>query len=89
MTAGPNSPPTPGGMHREESLPMGDIQKLLEHDAIERREIILNFCKEVNCFNFFFICKIMNSLKGLALKVLTFALPLLSLSPLYLLILFT
>ncbi|KAK7097003.1 calpain-15-like isoform X2 [Littorina saxatilis] len=40
------SPPTPGGLHREESLLMVDIQKALEREALERRDIIMAFCKE-------------------------------------------
>ena len=46
-TSEPVSPPTPGGMHREESLLMEDIQKLVEQDALERRRLIMAFCKEV------------------------------------------
>lgn len=46
-TSEPASPPTPGGMHREESLLMEDIQKLVEQDALERRGIIMAFCREV------------------------------------------
>ena len=74
-TSDPVTPPTPGGMYREESLLMDDIQKVVEQDAIERRGIILAFCKQVGNFittysankikDFLFLCT-----EGLCLKLL-------------------
>ncbi|KAL8559577.1 hypothetical protein ACOMHN_018740 [Nucella lapillus] len=40
------TPPTPGGMYREESLLMDDLQKVVEQDAVERRSLILAFCMQ-------------------------------------------
>lgn len=40
------SPPTPGGLHREESILVDTVQKLVEQDAAERMELILAHCRE-------------------------------------------